>query len=308
VSRAHAFIEQDCAKCHTDRFTAVTADACFACHPMGAHVPVDQGEDPSCTSCHVEHKGRVLLHEVEDTHCNACHADHKGVTDLASHIAFRPAEVEQHLRFDHRRHLEADLVGGPLACRDCHRPDRAREHFVPIAFATHCARCHTDRLDGDVPAPVPHGLETHELRAWIEGAFLTAMRADGELAEDPANPMPGHGATARPPWADTVAKRTDAALGALVDPDRERGCLLCHVIEAETEETIARPAIPRSWYRAARFDHDAHRTVDCTTCHTMRDNARAGVLALPQVAVCRDCHNEEAAGNTCVTCHPYHPR
>jgi hypothetical protein len=314
MSRAHAFIERDCAKCHTEAFGSVSRTACLACHVTAPHVPADRGADPACTSCHVEHKGRAHLHVVEDAHCNACHAEHKGVEDLASHVEFRVPEHDQHMRFDHERHMRRDLVDGPLACASCHVPDATGAHFRPIRFAAVCARCHTDRLSGDVPAAVPHGLQPGALRDWIEGAFLREMRADGRLADDPANPMPGAGATRVPPWAEASAKRTDAALAALATPGKARGCLLCHVLDQADgppgvlERTIARPDVPPNWYAKARFDHAAHRFTDCATCHDMARNRSAETLDLPKVAVCRDCHHEAGAATTCVTCHPYHPR
>lgn len=61
LSSAHAFLENDCAACHTPR-KGVEADSCISCHannqallamqPTAFHANIS-----SCTPCHAEHQG-----------------------------------------------------------------------------------------------------------------------------------------------------------------------------------------------------------------------------------------------------------
>ncbi|MGH7163446.1 MAG: hypothetical protein ACREID_08170, partial [Planctomycetota bacterium] len=177
VTPGHALIENDCARCHARAFHAVEKASCLACHAAAPHVPEGKGRDPSCASCHAEHRGRARLDAVEDSHCNLCHLDHRGVEDLAGHVPFRTEPRDQRLRFPHDLHLKADLAGGPVSCASCHSPDMAGERFLPVAFEAHCAQCHPLGFDVDFPdARVAHGLSAAELRRHLEAFYVGALR------------------------------------------------------------------------------------------------------------------------------------
>lgn len=304
VAESHRMIEEDCGRCHTKPFAPVPDVACRACHGgLGTHVPEGEGEDPACASCHADHHGRLGLARVGVAHCNECHDEHAGILSLATHVDFEPVPREQQLAFSHQRHLGPELVGGPLDCGACHRPDPGNRDFKPIRFAAHCARCHQERIDAEFTETVPHGLQVPELRRWVAAAMLERMREAGETAE-PLNPVPGRGAGRTPSWTSVLEERTTRALAALLPGTQARGCLLCHVAD---HDVIRVPAIPANWLPRARFDHRSHATEDCARCHDMSDNDLSGKLSLPTVETCRACHNEHGAPATCFTCHAYHP-
>lgn len=290
ISPGHSFIEERCGSCHTAAFRRVYDASCLQCHAAAVglpHVPAGRGRDPACGVCHPEHRGGKLLSAVEDKNCNACHADHSDITSLETHIWFRPQPRDQHLRFNHLKHLDLDLVGGPLECDACHVVDG--RNFGPIRFAAHCVRCHEERVSSDIDIVVPHGFQIAELRDWIAAVYVREW-----LAKRP-----------RPPdWARELDERTRAAQAALFRPGR--GCLLCHVAE---DEEILTPQIPSRWLPRARFDHQTHRFQSCDRCHDLRESRTADVLALPRVETCRACHHRNhGARAQCVTCHPFHPQ
>jgi len=273
VAAAHASFGGDCAQCHDGGFQAVSDERCTACHAAAAHADEPA---PACVHCHREHRGRTGLSVVSDAHCAGCHGKHRAIADFASHVEFAPKPREQRLRFNHRKHLDPKLQEGPLACADCHVA-RAGGH-EPIAFETHCARCHTERIDEEFPEEtVPHGFQPAALRDWVGAVYLRHGVRDLE--------------------------RTERATAALFDPQRERGCLLCHTM---VDGAIEKPDVPSQWYTRARFDHHPHRGQACADCHEMEASTRADDLKLPGVSTCRECHGPERAPSTCTTCHRYH--
>jgi hypothetical protein len=63
------------------------------------------------------------------------------------------------------------------------------------------------------------------------------------------------------------------------------------------------------WYPHARFDHDAHRMVQCGDCHHGTTECEdAHVVLMPAVADCKKCHDGRAgkARSDCLECHSFH--
>jgi hypothetical protein len=54
----------------------VSDRSCLACHDGPVHHK-EQAFDSACTTCHVEHKGHVVLASISSPHCTQCHADLK---------------------------------------------------------------------------------------------------------------------------------------------------------------------------------------------------------------------------------------
>lgn len=90
VSPSHASFGMDCQKCHTSSWQAawrlvsldsnrhsVSNTACQECHNVGDHHPRLGEAEPSCASCHQEHRPDSSLLAVGDASCTACHADLK---------------------------------------------------------------------------------------------------------------------------------------------------------------------------------------------------------------------------------------
>ncbi len=209
MAAAHAPLADTCSRCHTEAFAAVCDGSCLSCHGAGPHVPLGETPpEPRCATCHAEHQGRARLAEVADGHCNACHLRHRGVTSIEDHVQFERAPLDQNLRFSHRGHLAKDLINGPLACADCHRPQPDGRDFRPIRFEEHCARCHRERLDPDVGGQVPHGIQPPQLGDWAAAVLLRRLLDDPLTTGARGSATPG-----RPPPAPPIGRRSCAPGG-----------------------------------------------------------------------------------------------
>ena len=149
VSKAHAIFEQDCSLCHSERFSAVSDQACLRCHDGPAHMTPEAAasmtiSEARCADCHVEHRGDALLALVRDGNCARCHRDLNGVgvqdaSIAASISAFeqgahpdfpRPEKTDTRpLRLNHAVHMPAEAkkirnIELPMQCSDCHETDR----------------------------------------------------------------------------------------------------------------------------------------------------------------------------------------
>jgi len=176
VSTAHAMFNEDCAQCHTEAFQTVrrlwpgNADvrsgadhACKTCHDGPLHHE-QQTHEPSCATCHQEHRGRPKLAVVADNHCTACHAHlqrkdgrtceflnvrsfSKDHPEFALFRDRKPVDPAQ-LHFNHEVHLQPKGVRGhdgarvKLDCQWCHQPDAERRYMKPINYDAHCQSCH----------------------------------------------------------------------------------------------------------------------------------------------------------------------
>lgn len=147
----------------------------------------------------------------------------------------------------------------------------------------------------------------------------TVLAALKRRLEDPHAPLDETGfllaltPPADPESADAERIRTVAE--ALTEP-----CRNCHTVE---DATIVRVENDLGTLKRAEFNHRAHMLQrGCLDCHTEipfaeflnSDGAvvpaeldRAEIQNLPKIAVCGECHNENLASQTCVTCHLFHP-
>lgn len=128
-----------------------------------------------------------------------------------------------------------------------------------------------------------------------------------------------------PAWSESDAQRAEFFLAY----QAKDGCALCHEMRgsvpavASTKKTGGEllstvptgiPTQPRRWFVHSRFDHDAHRDLDCTQCHgeALASTLTSDVL-LPRIDACVRCHHapdETGKGATvnCVSCHVFHDR
>lgn len=89
LSTAHTMFQTQCSECHAPSsrtagspgrprtsgfFLKVSDTTCVTCHDGPIHHD-GQTFNPTCASCHVEHKGHVVLATLKDAHCTQCHAD-----------------------------------------------------------------------------------------------------------------------------------------------------------------------------------------------------------------------------------------
>jgi hypothetical protein len=92
-------------------------------------------------------------------------------------------------------------------------------------------------------------------------------------------------------------------------------CKECHQLsfaEDGSLPTVAEPKITSVWLPKARFNHESHRSFDCTSCHEQTQTSQqTSDILVPSIAVCQTCHNGDPkqaghAENRCYECHDYH--
>ncbi len=113
------------------------------------------------------------------------------------------------------------------------------------------------------------------------------------------------------------------------------GCGFCHESKGDSIDDwiIRKPNIPDRWLLHAKFDHDPHRMLKCTECHSssgssgdilekinqipdIYNSSSTGDILIPQIAMCKKCHvsertvtrHPESAQSDCLECHVYHKR
>lgn len=231
-----------------------------------------------------------------------------------------------------------------LACDSCHQLDSAASgdgvpalgaYMQPIRFQKHCAACHRGELAVDADQPnqptpghVPHGLKAAEIRHFMAGLLQPLAPPKPLSPRMPLQPIPG-----KTP-GENLAQTIDQGAGEKIASAEtrlagEHRCGKCHEFAAkvagESMPEIEPTSIPTVWLKHARFDHAAHRAVQCIDCHEAKffepppseDPAKKPPLdgqmpMIPGRETCARCHGPAietgAAGARfdCVECHRYH--
>jgi predicted CXXCH cytochrome family protein len=233
-----------------------------------------------------------------------------------------------------------DFGGGPWGnLSNSFLPKRAAGAYMqPIVYENQCKACHPLNVEPDqkdkAAAPalagltVPHRLQPDEVRDFLRGAY-----AEQVLARDypelhkyflRPRPMPGLAMSEAEKKAQELVKEKAALaenfLGigqaAVKEKVSRAACAECHYFETpqgeSTPKRIVPTNVPTVWLKHARFDHVAHRAVDCLACH---ENARKSEVAtdvlMPGIKKCQECHSpaSSAGGGArfdCTECHSYH--
>jgi hypothetical protein len=213
LSAAHTLFANDCARCHTEAFPALSRfvgdtaarsvpdSACLQCHPGPDHHP-PQARSAGCAACHKEHRGHVTLARIPDGYCTDCHADLKrtkpgtrfeNVAGFYAHpeFAFRRENKPDPgtIKFSHHHHLTLEP--------DPRRPDTAAA--AEKLQRQQCAACHEPEPDGRYMKPVRYEQncrECHPLQVSLGVKFKTPQleEAERDFARTPvAHPKPGEG-------------------------------------------------------------------------------------------------------------------
>jgi len=210
------------------------------------------------------------------------------------------------------------------------KPLTGRENMIPPKFATTCAACHLltfdKRFDVGVPHDKPEVVHAFLVKKFQE--YIAAHPAEVRVVREPTRDL-----TRKPLLpevriltpAQWVAERTAEAEELL----SRKTCKQCHLYMSRTDNTrvripssivaepdtvsavpdIAPAKITTRWLPHAKFDHDAHRSFTCTSCHakTLSSTETSDVL-VPGIENCKTCHapGPEHAESRCFECHTYH--
>ena len=231
-----------------------------------------------------------------------------------------------HLKFSHEQHLNPKGIKSPLGerilqCADCHRPNSSGREMMPIRMETQCSGCHSLHFDEHDPTSgVPHGdlprmfrtLREHFSQQYLE-AGSTPRSGDGGLRRpgQEARQMTLEEQRRARDWADTQSLKMARELL------EKRVCVDCHDVTHVLGATdfdqwkVAPVRLTQTWMPRARFNHAAHITQPCTSCHnTAEHSKRSSDILMPTITKCRECHgganDSSKLSSDCVMCHRFH--
>ena len=315
-----------CADCHTEhqgkRAMPVTAQRfCSDCHQaLKSKLPDTKlGNAGDFGTLHPEFRPALITEWIQDR-------------PVVKRLDLSRNPLEQsNLKFPHALHLSktngvAQMArrlsaehgfGQSLSCADCHDPDPSGARFQPVSMVEDCAMCHSLDFErqGGLVRTLRHG----------DPAQVVADLKDFYQVRPPrAPPILQPGARRRP--SDSMQNREMAQFNrAVANPARAEqairavfspggACYDCHQVQAPPSGSLAykiRPvAFPVRYMLHGWFDHKAHQTEPCESCHKASASNSARDLLLPDLATCRNCHGGENARamvpSSCAMCHDYH--
>jgi predicted CXXCH cytochrome family protein len=321
------FETERCAECHFEHkqpATLILRDQrlCTDCHArlnrLEPNVQVRNSADFG--SDHPEFRLAVLTRD-EMVAPGAWHLQWLDAGDPATF------KENSHLKFSHAQHLNSRGIASPtgeriLQCADCHRPNSSGRDMLPIRMETQCSSCHSLFFDEHDPATaVPHGdlqkmfraLREHFSRQYLE-AGSAPQSAAGHLRRpgQEAREMSREEQRRARDWADTESLKMGRELL------EKRVCVDCHEItrvpgaaSSFDQWQIAPVKLTQNWMPRARFNHAAHITEQCTSCHDTAERSTASSdILMPGIAKCRQCHggahDTSKLSSDCVMCHRFH--
>lgn len=354
-----------------NKLTDVNDPSCVSCHGNLSKYRRPPTSDKIAAAPHLSAQSKSNIRPVlpadSAEHITSFYDDHPEFAVLrGSHFDATP------LRFEHQIHLDPKTEGmqerlsewidaqkaksedlseiatktenrGKLGmtCTMCHVPDPSGRYMAPIRFEEHCATCHSLGTKGD--EPVPHGRNIKPFVARVAFRLLSsppAVPSTPAPKRGPGGPRPAAVAPADPlhfedqaVFGKFIASKLNDNIVAM-NRSLATVCGKCHGAKAEPDEIVA-PNIPSRWLSRSEFNHSAHRTTNCVTCHRQAlpgsspasltdpndENSEAGKLKwtgrtkeimLPSIQICRSCHadpstrDSPAISSSCITCHRYH--
>ena len=241
--------------------------------------------------------------------------------------ASQPATFKEksHLKFSHAQHLDPRGIKSPLGervlqCGDCHRPNASGRLMMPIRMEIQCSGCHSLHFDEHDPSSgVPHGDLPRMFRALREHFSRQYLEAGSPLQPGGAKRRPG--GEARQMSLDEQRRARDWADTESLKMAREllekRVCVDCHdvthVLGASgfDQWRVSPVRLTQNWMPRARFNHAAHITEPCQSCHDRAEHSKkSSDILMPGIEKCRDCHggahDSSKLDSDCVMCHRFH--
>lgn len=337
VIQGHAKVEDDCKQCHVKFDRKAQDGLCMACHKeVGLDLRNKSGfhgrvSDPTCRSCHTDHKGREAKvadvdkkkwdHSKTDfalrgkhdkvecdkchvsgkkyreaaLECNACHKKddvHKGSLGVKCADCHTESSWKE-TRFDHDT-TKFPLTGkhSDVKCTDCHKNNNYKE------APKNCYACH--RKDDDKKGhkgQFGEKCETcHGTKLWTTTTFSHDLDTKYVL---------------RGKHRSAACK--DCHTGSLYREKLGQECYACHKKDDKHKETLGKDCgschTERSWKESPKFDHGAttfpllgkHAKVECKDCHK-------SAMFKEAPKDCYGCHkkddkHKENLGRECAECH-----
>jgi hypothetical protein len=331
--------DRTCTECHAaiDRHTDPQKLKVQTAHEQVADVTqFDKDHHPAFRSAQTD-PGQIIFSHFR--HMMPGLREH-GEKDKQPPMLLSNIDPQHRQRYRRTGQKDDDLV--QLECSSCHVPDGgdfglkqvagmprsilpARStgaYMLPITFENQCQACHALQCDPDNPAStVAHRQSPEQLRRTLQESYAAEYFAENpklfEMFIPPA-PLPNQPLVPdAQKAAQFIKKKIETA-----EQNLKAVCSHCHRgADRPVSQPVAAANLPAVWLRAARFDHRAHRAIDCRACHAAAyaDDAKASKDAkdvmIPQIDVCLKCHAPGNGSTTdpqggarfdCVECHRYH--
>lgn len=335
--------DDTCKSCHdgpVHHARQTFTPTCESCHTehRGSIRLADTADD-YCTQCHASlhtRDGKARF-ETAILNFNSGHPEFAPLRDGKD-----PGTV----KLNHEVHLKAALKGphGPvqMVCADCHRspatagawpyagaqilpaavtppdplaPKPTRAYMAPIDYEKHCAACHLLNFDRRFAEPVPHK-EPKVVHDFVVKKFSEYIAAHPEAIHEryePPQRVPE--IQFEPRLARNAAEWVSFRVADAEQLLWRKTCKECHTPKFGPGPLpeIPKAQMPVRWLPHSVFNHDSHRMLDCTSCHTRTPTSKeTSDVLLPGIATCRKCHTSQQAVATdsaearCFECHQYH--
>jgi hypothetical protein len=261
--------------------------------------------------------------------CASCHQLDAGRTE-----AGQPTSKAWQATENLARNLPLDSVLPPRA---------AGAYYLAINYDVSCQACHPIEVavgeKGRKPSvfTVPHRLTPEQADKQLRLAVIDGLASQTNAppsvlknTRDRLDPL-----APERPWhnlEEQVRALTDEAKKQLLLDGPNglygRSCAKCHIKQPGAEALAIKPVTtPAVWLPHAKFNHSAHRAMNCASCHTSKEAKVSSLeellsaipkpepVGIPDIANCRQCHapaRRTSAGpqggvrHDCVECHRYH--
>ena len=319
---------------------------CASCHKEhnGSHNSALIRHDESlCSSCHKNIKATApdtRLSDVSDF--GDGHPEFKATITTFAVDKSQPVRISLDLKnrllertnieFSHSDHLKKAGVKSPdrgnvwLDCVNCHLPEPGGKYMVKLNFETQCHECHKLNFEADDPKlELPHG-DDHGIQTFLDGYYADrALKNDYHLLSTPQVARDRHRpGEALPPLEHLERKEWITKYVRDIDSEimRFRVCGKCHTVSLNQESNQG-DSQQQFWkiepirfsahrFPKADFNHDKHRTQNCTDCHDAEKSEHSEDVLLKGIASCRECHSgvgtraRDKVVSTCIDCHGFH--
>ena len=318
------------------------AGRCVDCHTehKGTSMPIAQANQKFCAECHAALKEKLPETKLGDTKdFGTEHPQFQPAILIrpGTNPVFRRTSLDAHpkqetgLLFAHDLHLSAangvarmaqtlvQVKTGGLDCAGCHVPDPGGAGFRPITMEKDCQSCHSlafGRRDGQVRT-LRHG-DVAQAIAQVRDFYGAGGGTTVQPLAGFTRKRPGGFAAAQVASLQAPGGSAGQAIRALFAPNGT--CADCHRITMPSRPDaidfkIAPVTLPDHFFVNGWFDHRAHATESCLSCHNAAKSGDARDVDIPGIANCRTCHVGENGGriakkaqvaSSCATCHVYH--
>ncbi len=332
-AKGQAFRDTRCAECHRDhkgvQMAPRSQEQCADCHRDVQSVAANakSGKVTDFGSAHAEFRLSLL-----DVNKPGAMPQRVRLSTPAS-----PEMVERsNLKFDHKLHMDPagvrdpngkydpagtrDAAGRPtvLRCSTCHQPNEGGRLIASISMEKHCQRCHSLAFEPKVTQrQVVHGDEA-EIATMLREFYARIVLGDVPPGVNPPLDLPRMRPGAELTFPERLQalqiadQKADTVLRELFDT--RKVCSTCHEVTRTAGSVgwrVAPVRVAKVWMPQALFSHAKHKMEDCRKCHDTTGSKSASDIAMPSIAVCRECHVGATpvtgkVTSDCAMCHKFH--